>query len=129
MTVIDASKIKGTKIDAPYERIVKILLAPDTQDVVKDISITQGIIYPHAQNDLHTHEGFELLYIVTGFGYAVLGDEKYEIKHDSLIVAAPGVQHQQINESDETMKMFAIWTPAVTGEEVLGRAKEAAKKV
>jgi quercetin dioxygenase-like cupin family protein len=127
MCVIDAGKIEGVKIPAPYERTVKVLLAPDTQDLVKDVSITMGIIAPHSRNDLHTHEGFELLYIVTGFGKAVLGENAYEIKHDSLIVAAPGVPHQQINESDDTMKMFAIWTPAVSGKEVLDRALIAAK--
>jgi mannose-6-phosphate isomerase-like protein (cupin superfamily) len=125
--VIDGSKLQATKISEPFERLIKVFIAPDTQDLVKDISVTMGIIYPHSQNDLHCHEGFELLYIVSGYGKAVLGDETFELKPDCLMVCAPGVMHRQINESDETMKMLAIWTPAVTSEEVLDRAITAAK--
>ena len=126
MSVIDISKIKGVRINEPFGRTVKIILAPDTQDQVKDLSITMGIIDPHSRNDLHTHEGFELLYIVTGYGKGIVGDKTYEIKPDCLIIAAPGVKHSQINESDDTMKMYAVWTPAVTGKDVLNRALNAA---
>jgi len=129
MSVIDISKIKGTRISEPYGRTVKIIVTPDTSDEVKDVSITMGIIDPHSRNDLHIHpDGTEMLYIVSGHGRAIVGDREFQIKHDSLIVATPGVLHQQINESDDTMKMFAVWTPAVTSEEVLGRAIEASKK-
>jgi quercetin dioxygenase-like cupin family protein len=128
MSVIDARKIQGITIPAPYERTIKVLLAPDTQDEVKDISITMGIIAPHSRNDLHTHEGFELLYIASGYGRAVLGERTCEIHEDSLIVAPPGVLHQQINDSDDTMKMVAVWTPPVSGKEVVERAMKAAQK-
>jgi len=126
MSLIDINSIKGVRIDEPYGRNIKIILAPDISDEVKDVSITMGIIDPHSQNDLHMHpEGIEILYIVSGFGYAVIGDEKFPIRHDSLIVAPKGVMHQQVNESDDPMKMFAVWTPPVTSEEVLGRARQA----
>ena len=129
MSMIDISKIQGTRINEPYARTVKIIVTPETSDEVKDISITMGIIDPHSQNDLHIHEnGMEILYIVSGFGRAIIGDQEYSIKQDSLIIAPRGVVHQQINESDDTMKMFAIWSPPVTGEEVLGRAIKAAEK-
>lgn len=128
MPVIDARKIEGVKVTAPYERIIKILLTPDTQDDVKEISITMGIIYPHSHNDLHKHVGTEILYIVTGWGQAVMGDQTVEIGPDSIIVATPGLLHQQINDSDETMKMYAVWIPALSGKEVLDRALGAAGK-
>jgi quercetin dioxygenase-like cupin family protein len=127
MYVIDASKIEGIRIPAPYERTIKILLTPDTQDLVKDISITMGILAPHSQNDLHTHEGFEILYIVTGFGKFVVGNETHEIKSDCLLIAPPGTPHRQINESDDTMKMLAVWTPPVLGKDVIDRAMNALK--
>jgi quercetin dioxygenase-like cupin family protein len=127
MPVIDCAKIEGIKIPKPYERTIKVLLAPDTQSLVKDLSITMGIIAPKSCNDLHKHEGIEILYIASGFGRAVLGDETTEIKQDSLIVAPPGVMHQQINDSDDTMKMVAVWTPPQSGKEVMDRAIKAAK--
>lgn len=127
MPVIDVSKIEAIKIPAPYERAIKVILAPDTQDDVKGISLTMGILSPHSHNDLHTHEGTEMLYIMSGFGKAVMDDKEYDIREDSLIIALPGIQHQQINESDETMKMFAMWIPPVSGKEVIERAQNAAQ--
>ena len=129
MSYIDISKIKGVRIDEPYGRTVKIITTPETSDEVKDISITMGIIDPHSKNDLHIHEDqMEILYIVSGWGRAIIDGREYPIQQDSLIIAPKGVVHQQINESDDTMKMFAVWTPAVSGDEVLNRAIEAAKK-
>jgi len=127
MSIIDATKIEAIQVPAPFSRSIKVLLAPDTQDEVKDISITMGIIAPHSMNDYHTHEGTEILYIATGYGRAVLDGEEFEIKPDSLIVAPAGVAHRQINDSDDTMKMVAVWTPPVSGKEVIERAMEAAK--
>jgi mannose-6-phosphate isomerase-like protein (cupin superfamily) len=124
--VIDISKIEGVRINEPFGRTVKIILAPDMQDLVKDITITMGIIDPHSRNDLHTHEGFELLYIVTGYGKGIVGDVTYEIKPDCLIIAPPGMDHCQFNESDDTMKMYCVWTPAISGQDVLDRALIAA---
>jgi len=129
MSIIDIGKIKGIRIQEPYARTVKIISTPEISEEVKDISITMGIIDPHSRNDLHLHEeGMEILYIVSGYGRAVIGDEEYPIRQDSLIIAPRGVMHQQINESDDTMKMFAVWTPAVTGEQVLNRAIKAAER-
>lgn len=129
MPFIDIRKLPVTRIDKPFARSVKIIMTPETMPEIPEISITMGIIDPHSQNDLHIHEGTEILYIASGYGKAVIGDEVFPIQEDSLIVATPGLLHQQINESDDTMKMFAIWVPAVTGDEVLGRAIEAAKSL
>lgn len=103
-------------------------MTPETMPEIAEISLTMGIIDPHSKNDLHTHPGTEILYIASGYGKAVIGEELVDIQADSLIIATAGLVHQQINESDETMKMFAIWVPAVTGDEVLGRAIDAAKE-
>lgn len=125
--VFDCTAIEGVVINKPFERQVKVLVDRETQDVVKDISITMGVVAPRSRNDLHCHKGVEILYITTGYGKAVVGDKTYDLKSNCLIIAPPGVMHQQINESDETMRMFAIWTPYESGEDVLKRAIEAAK--
>jgi quercetin dioxygenase-like cupin family protein len=128
MAIIDATTIEGVAIPAPFARTIKVLLAPDSQDEVKDLSITMMIIAPHSRNDLHTHKGTEILYIATGFGQAVLGEVTQDVRADALIVAPGGVPHQQINDSDETMKVLCIWTPAVPGSYVLDRARAAAAR-
>jgi mannose-6-phosphate isomerase-like protein (cupin superfamily) len=124
--VIYANELESYAIPAPFERTIKVLLAPDNQDVVKDVSVTMGIIAPHSRNDYHTHEGTELLYIVSGSGKAKIDGREYDIGPDALIVAPPNVLHQQINEGDVPMKMLAIWSPPVLSKDVVDRAMEAA---
>lgn len=125
--VFDCAQVEGVVIDKPFERMVKVLVDRQNQDVVQDISITMGIIAPQSKNDLHCHEGVEILYIASGYGKAVVGDREYPLKANHLIIAPPGVMHQQVNESDETMRMLAVWTPYESGGDVLRRAMEAAK--
>ena len=122
MPIIDINKIEAIEISEPCRRSIKIVMTPETQEHIKDFSIVMGTIHPHKRNDLHTHEGYELLYIVSGSGKAVLGDDVIEIGPDTLIIAPPGTPHQQFNESEQPMKMFTIWNPAVAGEDVINRA-------
>ncbi len=127
--VIDVNQLEEHKVPKPFERAMRVALAPDTQEVVKDVSVIVAYFSPYSGNDMHTHEGTELLYVVSGYGKAIIGDETYEIKPDSLIVAPPGIPHQQINDSGETMKLITIWTPPVTGKDVVARAHAARQAV
>lgn len=126
--VINCNTLDGVLIPKPYERFIKVIMAPETQEYVKDISITMGYFSPHCSNDLHSHpEGTEIIYIISGYGKAVVGDKTYDIAPNHLIIAPKDVLHQQINESDATMHLLAIWVPALSGDEVIGRAVKSAE--
>lgn len=125
--VVYCNELEGTLIPKPFERFIKVVMAPETQDYIKDISLSMGYFSPHCSNDLHTHEeGAELIYIITGYGKAVIGDKKYDIAPNTLLINPKGVLHQQINESDLTMQLLAIWVPAVSGESIVARAVKSA---
>ena len=129
MPAISAFDVKSVHIPAPYERVIRVLLAPDTQDDVKGMSVSFGIFAPReGKTDLHTHPGVEMMYIITGKGECHIGDEVFPLKPDTLMVVPAGTMHDIRNYSDETMKLVAMFIPAETSKEITERAKEAAKQ-
>ena len=128
--VINCNELGGTLIPKPFERFVKIVMAPETQPYIKDISISMGYFSPHCSNDLHIHEeGAELIYIISGYGKTVIGDQTFDIGPNSMLINPKGVWHQQINESDTTMQLLAIWVPAVSGDSIVSRAVKSAQNI
>ena len=128
MPVIKVQDVKGVKIPAPYERTIRVLLAPDTQDIVQGMSVSHCIIAPHSQTDYHDHPGVEMMYIITGFGECHIGEEVFPLQPDVLMVVPPRTMHDMRNYSDETMKLVAMFIPAETAASIYERAEKAAQK-
>lgn len=128
MPVIKAFDVKEVKIPVPYERIIRVLLAPDTQDIVHGMSVSHCIIAPHSQTDFHLHPGVEMMYIITGNGECTIGNETFRLEPDVLMVAPPKTMHDMRNYSDETMKLVAMFIPAETASQIYERAEKAAEK-
>lgn len=128
MPVINTFNLKSVQIPAPYERVIRVLLAPDTQDDVKGMSVSHCIIAPReGKTDFHKHPGVEMMYIITGKGECHIGDKVFPLEPDTLMVVPAGTMHDMRNYSDETMKLVAMFIPAETSKEIYERAEEAAK--
>jgi mannose-6-phosphate isomerase-like protein (cupin superfamily) len=128
MPVIKTFEVKSVKIPAPFERVIRVLLAPDTQDIVKGMSVSHCIISSHSKTDYHKHPGVEMMYIITGYGECHIGKETFPLGPDVLMVVPPETMHDMINHSDETMKLVAMFIPPETAEQIYERAQKAAQK-
>lgn len=53
----------------------------------------------------------QFIRIEQGKGKAVLNDVEYELEDDFAVVIPAGVKHNIINESDEKMKLYSIYSP------------------
>ncbi len=120
-------EIEGVKVPPPYERILKIILSPETTGN-KDLTLLLSLIYPKSQTDYHKHDGAaEIMYFVSGRGEAVSETGTYKIEPDTVFYAPSGVMHQIKNLSDEMMKIVCIYIPPISVS-YLQKAAEAAKK-
>ena len=128
MTVIRTYNQKPVKIPSPFERTIRVLVAPDTQDIVKDVSVTHCIIAPHSKIDYHDHPGVEMMYIIHGNGFCHIGEEKFELEPNVLMICQPKTKHDIHNLSDETLTLVAIFVPPETSDQITGRAEKAAKQ-
>ena len=128
MPVINAFDVKSVKIEGTYERVIRVLLAPDTQDLVKGISVSHCVISPHSSTDLrHTHPGTEMMFIMSGHGECTIGNETHKIGPNVLMICPPNSPHDIRNYSDETMSLVAMFVPAETSKQIYERAEKAAK--
>lgn len=111
MSVVEGWKIPGVKVPPPNERVLKMLVSPETGES-KHMSILFSIISPNSTTGTHRHDtSDECMYVATGRGTFICGLEKNAIAPDVLLVAKAGVEHEIRNESEETMKLVAVFCP------------------
>jgi mannose-6-phosphate isomerase-like protein (cupin superfamily) len=128
MPIVNTLSIKPIKINGPYERVIRVLLAPDTQDIVKGLSVSHAVISPHCSTDLrHTHPGVEMMFIMTGSGECTIGDETHKIGPNTLMICPGGIPHDIRNHSDEPMSLVAMFVPPETSKQIYDRAEKASK--
>lgn len=75
-------------------------------------------IAPFGSNNRHEHTVDEVMYVASGQGRAVKGDEEGDLTPGSLIHAPTGILHQVFNDSPETMKLVCLFNPALPAEEL-----------
>ena len=67
---------------------------------------------PHKHLGMHTDSPEEVVYVVSGRGEAVIGDERAEIETGSLAVIPSMVPHDVINTGDEPLRVVGFFSSA-----------------
>jgi mannose-6-phosphate isomerase-like protein (cupin superfamily) len=127
MEVIKCLEEPGETISAPYQRHIKVMLAPDRRNC-NEITYSHAILYPHSKTDYHKHDRPELIQILTGYGVFICDGEEIPVESDMALWVRPGEIHQMINRSDESMKLATVFVPAYTAQELLGSIWKAAER-
>jgi len=123
---VEVWKVPGVKVPAPNERVLKILMSPEVTNTPR-LTILVSIISPHSTTGLHTHEVDEFMYIVTGRGESTVAGEKSEVEPDVLLQVPAKVEHEIRSLSDETLKLFCVFSPPLKPQGFFERAIELAK--
>jgi len=111
VSVVEGWKIPGVKVPRPNERVLKVLVSPETGGS-EHMSVLFSIISPSSTTGAHQHQGSEeCMYVVTGRGTYICGTERTSIAPDVLLIAKAGEEHEIRNESEETMKLVAVFSP------------------
>ncbi len=72
------------------------------------VRLTPGSVLPD-----HQHEGIELCYFLAGEGTAKMAGKRRKITADTAIVVPGGVTHSVKNTGKKTMKILALFVPAL----------------
>lgn len=108
--LIQEHDVKGVYAPQPHERILKVLVSPDTVGSQK-ISVGLSIIDPGNSSTPHVHEGEEeVFYVVVGRGKVMLENKWFAISPGTAVYVKPGSLHQLLNIGDETLKV--LWASA-----------------
>lgn len=112
-------EVPSSKVDPPFERGLKVIFTPTEENPI-DFTLLISTIYPRGgKTAVHEHKNSgELMYITSGHGEAVLGNERFAVEPDMVFYAPPGVKHMVLNTSDETMKIICVFIPPLPKEYV-----------
>ncbi len=70
----------------------------------------------------------QFIRIESGKGKAIMNGEEHEIADGSAVVIPAGIQHNIINMSQETMKLYTIYTPPEHKPGTIHKTKAEAKE-
>lgn len=102
-----------------HNRFLTSFISPALQEEIKGFSIGMVIVPPHTKSGVHVHEKTnEIWYILAGTGKIQVGDDVRDVYPGLLVYGPPGISHQVINDSiDSVLKALLILNP--DGDELL----------
>jgi mannose-6-phosphate isomerase-like protein (cupin superfamily) len=126
MKKVNAWEEEGVEIPAPYRRKIKVLFAPDRQNV-EELTFSHAILPPSGCTDYHVHDRPELIYIVSGKGICRHEGEETTVQEDMALWVEKGEYHQMINTGDTPLKLATVFVPAYTADQNYNRCVKAAE--
>ena len=100
---IDFVNLKGRK----YK-----LLADKSTIGCKNILTLVSFFPSNSQAPGHIHEKEEeVIYVLDGFGEAIIDGVSHEIKPGSVVYFPPGSLHSIDNKSDKEIKLYCVFSP------------------
>jgi len=115
MKLVRVREEEGVTIPDPYRRTIRILLAPDKEDV-PEIMFSHVTIPPGGHTDYHDHDRPELIYLVSGKGLARCEGEQVEIAPETAMWVPAGEKHEVRNTGDGPMVIVTVFVPGYTAE-------------
>jgi mannose-6-phosphate isomerase-like protein (cupin superfamily) len=85
-----------------------VLVLQETKNLVTGITV----IYPHCQTKGHIHPNREEhYYVLSGEGYILLDDVRYNIQVGDCVNVPPVSLHTVVNSTDEPLEFFWVAFP------------------
>jgi mannose-6-phosphate isomerase-like protein (cupin superfamily) len=121
---------RNISVPQPYKRVLTPYLMPENAPCPLDFSIHLCEWEPGDKNDLHTHEdATEAMYVLSGAGTALCGDNTVQLRPGGLLVAFPGQRHVIENTSTEKLVLLCVFSPPTSETGLKQRAAEAEAKL
>lgn len=120
-------QVPSVEVPPPNKRYLRVVISPEVTGT-QQATLLYSIISPGYSTGLHTHDGDEFQYIVSGRGEGAVGDKKSPVEADMVIYSPAGVPHEVRNTGEETLKMICFFAPPLKPSGYFAEAIEAAKK-
>jgi len=120
MPFVDADEVPASNVMKPFERSLKVIMAPETHAEVTGFTLIFSTLAPDGGcTDLHAHEtSGELMVFTSGHGRAWLEGQEYELKPGVVIYAPPGAEHRTLNTGEEPLEIICVFVPPAPGDYV-----------
>ena len=118
--------------DAPVEewhRLRSHVLMDAGELGSRNMSVTWLEVPAGVDQELHSHEESEQVYIVTrGSGAMTVAGDRQEISEGDLVMVPPATDHSIANDGDSDLCRVSVQSPAVTVSEVFAPAPAGASE-
>ena len=112
MIVAKSNNAKSFMMPEPHKRELKVLLSPSLQVDVEGLSVGMTILPSGKSSSFHSHDvECETWIIVSGEGEVRVGEERELVGPESVVFLPRNIKHQIINNGQEPLRMFWIYTP------------------
>ncbi|MGB4412989.1 MAG: AraC family ligand binding domain-containing protein [Atribacterales bacterium] len=108
MKIKRVQEVEGVEVPKPFERMVRVVFAPD-QDGVEDLNLISAVIYPKSSTDYRLRDRTELIYIISGRGMFVCNGNEFALEPDTAILVERGDKIQLKNPGPETLKLVSVY--------------------
>ncbi|GEM_PF-540008 len=95
-------------MEAPYERILRVMVSPELDPGQKDIAAGVVELSPGSKSDWRGHEEGELFFCVSGHGHIRVGEDCFKFEPYTAVYVPSNVPHQTYNDVGQE-KMVIIW--------------------
>ena len=103
------SEVEGVRREPP--RVSKVLISEHTVGATQ-ISMGTNVSEPGSRIPIHRHtENEEAMFVVSGKGKLICGDEEFALEPGTAIFSPIGVDHEIINIGDEPFKIVWAYAP------------------
>ena len=73
---------------------------------------------------VHTHDGIEIMYVISGEGISIEDGKETKIGPNTAVLAEKGVPHAIINGTDTPMRMLCIYVPPLPDSYIVANYKK-----
>lgn len=95
----------------------------------RHMSVTWLDVPPGIDQELHSHEESEQVYVVTrGRGSMTVAGDRQDVSEGDLIMVPPATDHSIANDGDTDLCCVSVQSPAVTVSEVFAPSPAAASE-
>lgn len=84
--------------NAPHKRIRRVLLSPEIFPALTEMACGIVEIPPGSKSDLHSHEGGEMWFCISGRGHVHIGAEVEELRPGTAVWSPPDTLHNLTND-------------------------------
>lgn len=108
MKVRKVIEVRGVEIPQPFARLVKVVFAPD-QDNVADLTFIVTAIYPGGSTDCRSRDRTELIYVLSGRGVFLCNGQEFLLEPDTAVLVERGDEIQLRNPGPEILRIVSVY--------------------
>jgi quercetin dioxygenase-like cupin family protein len=105
--VIDVERREWSNRINPKFSNAKVKVLYDSESRMKE-RVYYTLVEPGGNIGLHTHPTTEVLYVLSGNGVVIMGDQRVSEIHGKVFFIPPGIEHGVSNESKGQIELLSF---------------------